>query len=147
MRRPPKWNYAGIATFRIYCGAGENCNFGITLRFDSQEKGEFWCLDEVYDVYKMQHTHIVKNVGISPLVAPKIVKYVDEDPIDSENDSYGDQDMKFDDNDPLQPILEEIICNKVDIFRNSGNDSPISQEFGQTEKLLEKKLQLNHTLS
>lgn len=33
-RRPPKWNYAGIATFRIYCCV-ENCNFGITLRFDA----------------------------------------------------------------------------------------------------------------
>ena len=99
-RRPPKWNYAGIATFRIYCCV-ENCNFGITLRFDAEEQGEFWSLSEPYDVYKMQHSHVVKNVGISPLVAPKIVKYVDEDPIDSDNDSYGDQEMKFDDHDPL----------------------------------------------
>ena len=80
------------------------------------------------------------NVGISPLVAPKIVKYVDEDPIDSDNDSYGDQEMKFDDNDPLQPMIEEMNNDKIDVFRDSGKESPISQEFGQTEKLLEKKV-------
>ena len=55
MRRPPKWNYVGMATLRIYCGKStENCQFGITLRIEPES---FWILGETYDPFKMGHTH------------------------------------------------------------------------------------------
>lgn len=111
-----------------------DCSFGITLRYDPDDCGEFWSLAESYDPYKMQHSHEIKNVRISPLVNAKIVKQIDEDPIDSDNDTYGDEDMKFDDQDPLDN--ENNNKPQVDIFDPA--DSPISDEFSQKNKILER---------
>lgn len=60
MRRPPKWNYEEIATMRVYCSNQtenkENCKFGISIRYDEQNVGPFWCLGETYDPHKMTHS-------------------------------------------------------------------------------------------
>ena len=112
MRRPPKWNSSGMATFRLYCSrfqglhsmiSEDNCHFGITLRYDPEMVGEYWTVGESYDQQKMCHTHELKpSVSKLPDPTPKIVEHhPDEEKIDSDNDTYGDEDMKFYDKDPL----------------------------------------------
>lgn len=74
----------------------------------------FWCLGETYDPYKMCHSH---EVVAQPVAQ---VRQVDEERIDSADDTYGEEDAKFDDKDPLG-----------DACVDDPNDSPISDEFSQ----------------
>ena len=59
----------------------------------------------------MCHSHTLKPVG-KLVVKPKVV--VDEEMIDSDKDSYGDEGMEFDDKDPVKPIQDNK-DEKVDI--------------------------------
>ena len=84
-----------MATLRIYCGkSNENCQFGITLRIEPES---FWILGESYDPFKMGHTHELVLTP-QPIKPPAVV---DEERIDTDNDSYGDEADAFNDQDPL----------------------------------------------
>lgn len=86
-----------MATQRFYC-TNLACHFGITIRFDPEEVGNYWIMGESYDPFKMSHTHElnpppVVEQKVNPIVAPP---RPDEERIESDEDSYGDENMEFD---------------------------------------------------
>ena len=81
-----------MGTLRVYCSE-TNCQFGITLRVDPEQTGNHWLLGETYDPIKMCHSHSLKP---SKAIEKKVI---DEEMIESDADSYGDQE--FDDRDPV----------------------------------------------
>lgn len=89
------------------------------MRLDPQVVGDYWLMGEMYDPNKMCHSHEVKPCLIAE--KPKLV--FEEEQVDTDADSYGDEDMGFKDKDPVAQLPD------------SQKDSPISDEFEQNEKL------------
>ena len=77
----------------------------------------------MYDPYKMCHSHEVIPAPIETQVLP-VVPSFEEEHIDSDNDSYGNENMEFEDQDPVGALLENN--DRIDI---TANESPISEEF------------------
>lgn len=136
MRRPPKWSHDDVATLRVYCSkykgnhcevSETNCPFGITIRYDEEMVGPFWCVGESYDPFKMSHSHEFEPyVPVVPKIITQINASIkphpDEEKI-TDDDSYGDEIDKFDDKDPFAEEAE------ADPKLDSRKDSPISEEF------------------
>jgi hypothetical protein len=94
----------------------------------------FWVVEQVYDAFKMCHSHILKDKNLDHQQKP----VYEEEGIDSENDSYGDESMKFEDE--RQTAASTINENDNTTTANGttetiqddaklNKESPISDEF------------------
>ena len=68
------------------------CPFAITLRYDPEDIGEFWIVGDSYEPNRCCHSHSFKP----PDAVVKKPVFVEER-IDTDNDSYGDEEMRFED--------------------------------------------------
>jgi len=102
------------------------------LRYDPETTGQIWLVGEMYDPYKMCHSHEVKPMSPTEIKAPAVPVF-EEEHIDSDNDSYGNENMEFADADPVGDLPPAN--DRIELV-GGQNESPISEEFSQKDKFV-----------
>ena len=92
------------------------------MRYDPDQYGEFWVVIDMYDAFKMCHSHKLKEVNLEIQKKPDII----EEGIDSDVDSYGDESMKFDDE--RQTATSTHCENQTDNTANTTTEKPVQDD-------------------